>query len=415
LPDASPLPASSSVWAVLRSRSFSALFAGYALSAVGDGMSAVAISWLAITLAGGHHTALLVGGAVAAYTLPGVVAGLGLGRAFARWDARLLIGAEAVLRALSLGLVAVGALAGVLTPVEYIVLLSISSLLGLLGHTGALTSVVELLPAAQHTAGNSLVTIASFAATIIGPALAGGVIALAGPGTAIAVDAASYGALIFAVILSRRRQPPPPSPGEAQSMLHALRALRRHPAVLGITLLCVVFFGLYGPVEVALPLYVSQVQHAGAGILGGYWTLFALGATLGAVGASSLQRFGLWTVTIAGIAGWGACLVPFGVSDSVIVGFAALAVGGLFYGPFIPLKSTIIQRHSPSRSLTALAAASGILTIPAAPLGTALGGPVVAALGPSATLLASGLATVALAIAAVVIAGVRAAAAPPRT
>lgn len=49
------------MWAVLGSRSFATLFAGYTVSAIGDGMAAVAISWLAIVLAHGHDTGLLVG------------------------------------------------------------------------------------------------------------------------------------------------------------------------------------------------------------------------------------------------------------------------------------------------------------------------------------------------------------------
>lgn len=244
---------------------------------------------------------------------------------------------------------------------------------------------------------------ASFAAIIVGPALAGGVIAAAGsgavgPGVVFGADAGSYVVLIVAVVASRRFQPPPAaSADQGQSMRRALRALCRQPAVLGITVLCVAFFGLYGPVEVALPVYVSQTLHAGPGVLGGYWTLFAIGATIGALGASWAQRFGLWRVAVAVMADWGACLVPFGFTGSVAVGFAALAAGGLVYGPFPPLKQTIIQRYSPPGSLAALAGASALLTGPAAPIGTALGGPLVAAIGPASTLLASGLATIAAA------------------
>ncbi|MGH7693012.1 MAG: MFS transporter, partial [Candidatus Dormibacteria bacterium] len=188
------------------------------------------------------------------------------------------------------------------------------------------------------------------------------------------------------------------------SVPQALRSLRRHPAVLGITLLSLVFFGIYGPVEVALPVYVAQSLRAGPGLLGGYFTLFAVGATAGALGATSLQRFGLWRVAIVVMVGWGLCLVPFGLVNSALVGFVALGVGGLIYGPFVPLKRTIIQRYSPRGSLTALAAASGLVTLPASPIGTALGGPIVAVLGPRSTLLASGLATIlAAAVAAAVL------------
>lgn len=387
----------------LRSRSFTTLLVGYAISAIGDGMSMVAISWLAIVLAHGRSTALLVGAAVAAYTLPGMVVGIGLGHVLARWDPRLLILLEAALRTVALGLIGAGALLGILTPPEYVGLLAVSSLLGLLGVTGAVTSVAELLPESQHLVGNSLVTVASFAAYIVGPALAGVVIAVAGAGAAIAADAASYAILGSAVILSRRFQPPPANVAQAQSMVQALHSLARRPAILGITALSVVFFGLYGPVEVALPVFVSQTLHTGPGVLGGYWTLFAVGATAGALGASGVQRFGVWKVATAAMAGWGACLVPFGLVHSTAVGFIALAVGGLVYGPFLPLKTTIIQRHSPPGSLTALAAASGLLTVPASPIGTAIGGPLVAILGPGSTLLASGLATIAAAALATVV------------
>jgi hypothetical protein len=74
--------------APLRNRAFCVLIGGYALSAVGDGMAMVAVSWLAISVAQGHDTGLIVGGAVAAYTLPGVAAWLVLGRYFAGWDGR---------------------------------------------------------------------------------------------------------------------------------------------------------------------------------------------------------------------------------------------------------------------------------------------------------------------------------------
>lgn len=162
-------------------------------------------------------------------------------------------------------------------------------------------------------------------------------------------------------------------------------------------MLCVVFFGLYGPVEVALPVYVSSVLGAGAGTLGGYWTVFSLGAAIGALGASQLERLGVGRVIVAVVAGWGTCLVPFGFTDSTLVGFVALGVGGLAYGPFLPLKNAVIQRGGSAGSITALAAASAAFTMPAAPLGTALGGPLVAVLGPKLTLMASGLTTIAAA------------------
>ncbi len=381
--------------APLRSGAFATLFGGYAVSALGDGMALVAVSWLAVVLAGGHDAAILVGAAVAAYTLPGVAGWLVLGRRLAHWDPRRLVLAEAALRAVCLGAIALLSTLGVLTPGLYVGLLAVSSLFGLLGVSGELAAVVELLPAAEQLAGNSLVTLASFAATVAGPALAGGLITLDGPGLALGADAASFAVLVAAAAASRRLRPPPVTPaGAVQGPRGALRSLTRQPSVLAATALCVVFFGVYGPVEVALPVYVSSVLHAGAGTLGGYWTLFSAGAVAGALGASQVERLGIWRVMIAVVAGWGACLVPFGFTDSTLGGFVALGVGGLVYGPFLPLKNALIQRAGPAGSISALAAASAAFTVPAAPIGTALGGPLVAALGPQRTLLASGLTTI---------------------
>ena len=56
-----------------------------------------------------------------------------------------------------------------------------------------------------------------------------------------------------------------------------------------------------------------------------------------------------------------------------------------------------LVRHAPPDVLTAVAGASALFTTPAAPIGTALGGPIVAGIGARATLTGSGLVTVAVA------------------
>ncbi len=65
---------------VLGNRVFRKLILGFGVSYLGDGMSFVAVAWLAIELAPPATVGLWVGGAVAAYTLPGVVGVLVLGR-----------------------------------------------------------------------------------------------------------------------------------------------------------------------------------------------------------------------------------------------------------------------------------------------------------------------------------------------
>src|SRR5687767_11118949 len=93
---------------------FRRLMPVFVLSDLGDGMSTVAVAWLALTIAPGSGT--LVGLAVAAYILPGAVGALVLGRWMRRLSARWLLVADGWLRTVLLGAIPVSWLLGVLTP-----------------------------------------------------------------------------------------------------------------------------------------------------------------------------------------------------------------------------------------------------------------------------------------------------------
>src|SRR5207244_3288159 len=116
---------------------------------------------------------LWVGGAVAAYTLPGVVGALVFGRRLRRVPARRLLLADNVVRGVFLGAVPLAWLAGLLTLPLYVVLLAVSSLLHAWGSAGRYTLLAELLPDEQRLAANTLVSSLNFAATIAGPVIAG--------------------------------------------------------------------------------------------------------------------------------------------------------------------------------------------------------------------------------------------------
>jgi MFS family permease len=75
---------------------------------------------------------------------------------------------------------------------------------------------------------------------------------------------------------------------------------------------------------------------------------------------------------------------------------AALAVGGLIYGPFTAVCTALVQRNTPPQALSRVLAARTALTTPATALGTLVGGPIVTAVGARHTLLGSALLTIAL-------------------
>jgi hypothetical protein len=383
-----------SVGRVLRQPPLRRILPGMLVSALGDGMSMVAVAWLAVQIAPPDQAGVWTGLAVAAYALPATIGAAALARLVRGFRGDRLVAVDASLRAVALGTVAMLAVAGLLAPALYVVLLAVSSLLHAWGNAGAYTLIAESLPEEDRVTGNAIVSTFTQAAVVVGPALAGGVTALVGPGWVIAADAAS-----FAVLAAISWTVSPPSGAAVSAAPEAAtggwRTIRGQPRLLGLLAVTCVFFFLYGPVEVALPVHVSRELHGSAGLLGLYWTVFGVGATLGGLGAGLLRHRSLWLVVVGIIIGWGAALLPLGLTDLVVPGLIGFAIGGLIYGPFTAICTALFQRFSPPHALSRVLATRSALTIPATALGTLLGGPVVTAIGGRPTLLLSALLTIA--------------------
>ncbi|TDO33278.1 putative MFS family arabinose efflux permease [Kribbella sp. VKM Ac-2527] len=387
---------------VLANRVFRRLMLGFAVSYLGDGMSFVAVAWLAIELAPEATAGLWVGGAVAAYTLPGVVGALVFGRRLRRMSARRLLLIDNVVRGVFIGAIPIAWLAGLLSLPLYVVLLALSSLLHAWGNAGKYTILAELLPDEQRLAANTLVSTLNFAATIVGPAIAGVLVTYMSSAYVLGLDALTY---VFLAVLVARLQLP--ETGHISVVDKAARGglglMRSHPELLGLLALTWFFNLLYGPVEVALPLHVTQDLHAPGTLLGLYWMLFGIGAVLGGLAVGALRQLPLWPVTVGIVIAWGFALLPFGFDVPIAVTVACFTLGGAIYGPFVALSVTLMQAKSPPQHLAAMLAARSAVLLTASPVGTALGGPLITALGPRATLGGSGLATVVLGVVACVL------------
>ena len=394
---------------------------GAALSALGDGMSAVAIAWLAIRLAPLSSRGLWVGAAVAAYSLPGAAGAVLLRRWLRGRGGAGLVLVNAVMRAAALGLIGCLAIAHLLDPVGYVGLLGVSSLLSAWGVAGKYTLISDLLPAEQRVAGNTVFGLADQLSLMIGPALAGVVTALAGPAIVIAADAASWVVLAIsyariAPLAAARRthllesEPPPAEVSGAPPAAEAAAAppaapepepsgwavIRSSPVLPGLLALSFVFYLLYGPIEVALPVHVASDLHGSAALLGTFWAVFGVGAVIGELSAPFLRRLPVWPTMTAIVLGWGLCLVPLGLVTPLWVALAAFFVAAIIWGPWMSLSMGVLQEASPPGVLAQVIAARSSLLILASPLGTALGGPIVAGLGARGTLLTSAIATVVL-------------------
>jgi predicted MFS family arabinose efflux permease len=378
------------------------------ISAVGDGMSMVAVAWLAVQIAPPGQAGVWTGLAVAAYALPATVGAALLGGLVRGLHGARLVAVDAWLRAAALATIAAFAVAGVLAPAGYVALLAASSLLHAWGNAGAYTLIAESLPDEDRVTANALVSTFTSAAIVVGPALAGGLTALAGPAWVIGADAASFAVLAA----SCWRVSPPSRPASAAitptgTAVSGWRSIVAYPQLSGLVAVTCVFFFLYGPVEVALPIHVARELRTSPALLGVFWAVFGVGATLGGLGSSLLRRRSLWAVVVGIIIGWGAALLPLGLTDAVLPGLVGFAIGGLIYGPFTAICTALFQRTSPPQVLSRVLATRTALTTPSTALGTLLGGPLVAAVGGRQTLLASALLTIALGALVALVVGIK--------
>lgn len=145
-----------------------------------------------------------------------------------------------------------------LAPVLYVPLLAGSSLMAAWGNAGQYTMLSELGGPHGRLAVNSLASAQVSFAVIVGPALAGPLIAGVGPGWLVALDAASFAFLGIQAWRTHTGASTTEQPVDTHAAESGFRLLRRRRDLLALTAVTWVFFFLYGPVEAALPVYVAR-------------------------------------------------------------------------------------------------------------------------------------------------------------
>ncbi len=175
---------------------------------------------------------------------------------------------------------------------------------------------------------------------LIGPAVAGLVIAAINTGPAFAIDAASFAVATVCLLFVRggRRAAPSQEDGQREGVLanigSGLSYAWRDPAVRAIVLLTAAFnFAFTGPVSVGLPYLAKERFGGGPAEFGLMLSMFGVGALVGALLAGSLRhvpRLGLVVLLIA--AGLGVGLALVGNAPSLWIADAAILFIGLGAG-----------------------------------------------------------------------------------
>ncbi|WCN80735.1 MFS transporter [Micromonospora sp. LH3U1] len=394
--DAARFPRSSPYWPVVSHPQLRRVLPGLAVSALGDGMAVVAVIWLAIQLAPHDQRFTWIAVAMAAYTLPSAAGTVVFGRLLRGRGGAQLAGWDAILRATALAAIPVAHLAGALTIGLYVVLLAASALLHSWGSAGRFTLIAELLPQRHHLPANAVLTTIGGFATIVGPPLAGILIGWAGPVWVIAIDAATFAALALTYRLALPTTDRADRSEPATSRTAGFAVIRRNPTLLGLLVLSLGFFFLFGPVYVAMPIHITDDLHASATLLGIYYTAFGVGGLVGGLVAGHLRRWPLRATTIGIVVGFGVAILPLGLGAPVGLSLPAFALAGLIWAPYMATSMALFQRSTSTTQLPAVLAANGAILVLAVPLGTMLGGPLVGAIGARPALLLCAVAIVAL-------------------
>ncbi|MEP6698035.1 MAG: MFS transporter, partial [Pseudonocardiales bacterium] len=348
-------------FAPLRVRDLRVFFAGQALSLIGTWMQATGLSWLVWKLT--HSTAAL--GTVAMFTfLPFLLLAPQAGTWADRWDRRkLLVRVQVVALAVA---VALAELVQSHT-VELWQLYLAASVLGLLATLEMASRPVFIGDLAGRAllrraiALNSSMTQAS---RMVGPALAGVIIAVFGISAAFWINAASFLAVIASLLAVHGAQQTRPVGsgrhgfGEAVSFLRATPGLRE--LILFSTLLT--FFAMSA--SSVFPAIADDVLDGNATTLGWLLTASGAGALLGAlIGVPLLQKFervGL----LAGVATiWaGVFLVGFSLSRSLALSLACLLLSGLAFPVVITTTVGMLQLLGPPQMRSRLQSALLMVT-----------------------------------------------------
>jgi len=255
------------------------------------------------------------------------------------------------------------------------------------------SAIPRLVPAERLPAAIALNQLNLQTASIVGPAVGGVIIAIAGLPAAYALDFVSFGAALAAIAAIG---PLPPLGGAARpglsAVLEGLRFARSRPLILSTFAIdfAAMVFGMPTSLFPALGLTVFGAGAVGVGLLA---AAPAVGAFVGAAlsgWVSGVRRRG--RAVILAVAGWGAAIVGFGLATfSFPLALTLLALAGAADVLSAVFRSTIVQLETPD-GLRGRVTAIHILVVTSGPrLGDIEAAAVAGLIGPQASVISGGL------------------------
>ena len=328
----------------LRHRNYRLFFGGQGISLIGTWMTRVATSWLVYRLTG---SAFLLGLVSFASQIPILLLGPFAGVWVDRLNRRRVLVFTQILSMLESFALAVLALAKIITVPEIIALNLFQGAINAFDMPARQSFVVEMVENSDDL-GNAIALNSSLvnAARLIGPSIAGILIALVGEGYCFLIDGFSYMAVIASLIaMVVVVQPRKRRPGNVFSELR-----EGWDYVLGFKpvssiLLLLALISLVGmPYTTLMPIFASQILHGGPHTLGFLMAAVGVGALTGAVRLAARPSVrGLGRLIPMTAAGFGASLIAFSASHLEWLSLLLLVVTGFCFMQQMAASNTILQ------------------------------------------------------------------------
>jgi MFS family permease len=370
----------------VESRQIRAIVAAEVVSSVGSSMTVLALPWFVLVTTG---SATKLGLVLGIGSIPFVTLPLPAAWVIARIGARqTVVIADAARLPLLAAIPALYSLDALSFPL-LVVLVALTNVF-LAAHMPAQRLLLPEVVGEEESLVarvNAYLDGAQTAAPLIGPALAGVLIAALGPPNVLYVDAATFGFAAIAVgLLVPRRKPI--AAAEERGLLAGARYIQRNRLlfVLCVTMLAMEFFFVL--FMTALPVFAYSAYDKNPHTAGAFYAAMGAGALLGMPLVSAVvRRFGALHVAAGALV--------LGSIPKLLLGFPLPAAGVVvvlvLQGLFGPLTGapifTVITTHTPAalRNLV-LPAAFGLMFL-TGPFGAIAAGPVINAVGPRAGLL----------------------------
>ncbi|MFZ0428498.1 MAG: MFS transporter [Acidobacteriota bacterium] len=375
----------------LRHPNYRLFFGGQSISLVGTWMTRVATAWLVYRLTG---SALLLGVIGFAGQIPTFVMAPFAGVWIDRLDRhRVLVATQTLAMVQSLTL-AVLALSGVITVWQIVWLSAFQGLINAFDMPTRQAFVVQMVEKKEDL-GNAIALNSSVVnlARLIGPSLAGLIIAPLGEGTCFLIDGLSYVAVIASLLAMRAL--PPQNFSRRTRVVEELRDgwqyVAHFPPVRSILLLLALVSLLGMPYTVLMPVFAATVLHGGAHTLGFLMAASGLGALVGAVALAARKTVrGLGRMIPLATAIFGASLVAFSLSRNSWLSMILLLGTGFGMMTQLASSNTILQTIVSDERRGRVMSYYTMAFVGMAPFGSLLAGSVASRLGAPGTVLISG-------------------------